>query len=314
MQRRQNLCRMMAVIIHDPNSPFPSLGLKAPFGAAESRHDRRNPLKRKAQIHAHCDTGQTIHHIVPSRHADGDSAQQRLPPVNIEESLRPGRDDFVGRKISRQIQCVSDLWRLHLARHRPDRRAVNTENRQPAGLDLIEKLRESPTDFRFVAVMIHVVVFDIGDNSNLRRELQKRAIAFIRFRHQQPAIADFGVATDRVEIPADQHIGIHSRHFKQKSNHRGRGGLAVGTGDCDSVALIEQCRQDVGPVENRQTDAPGFDQFRIILPDGAGYHDGPCIAEVRRRMSQINRRAAIGQTGGRFRRMQIRTGNAKPLF
>ena len=67
-------------------------------------------------------------------------------------------------------------------------------------------------------------------------------------------------------------------------------------------------------MENRQTDAPGFDQFRIILPDGAGYHDGPCIAEVRRRMSQINRRAAIGQTGGRFRRMQIRTGNVKALF
>ena len=88
----------------------------------------------------------------------------------------------------------------------------------------------------------------------------------------------------------------------------------MGTGDRNPVALIEQCRQDIGPMENRQTDAPGFKQFRIILPDRAGYHDGSRIAEVRRSMSQINCRAAIGQTGGRFRRMQIRPGNTKSFF
>ena len=88
----------------------------------------------------------------------------------------------------------------------------------------------------------------------------------------------------------------------------------MGTGDRDSVALIEQGRQNIGPMENRQADTPGFDQFRIILPDRAGYHDGPRIAEIRRGMSQINRRAAIGQSGGRFRCMQIRTGNTKALF
>src|SRR5690606_28330777 len=82
-----------------------------------------------------------------------------------------------------------------------------------------------------VAVGVHVVGVDVGDNRQHGHEVQEGGIGLICFRNDEFALAQRRVGTGAVEPSANDEGRVHARLGQDAGGQRGGGGLAMRAGD-----------------------------------------------------------------------------------
>ncbi|MEA2068345.1 MAG: hypothetical protein U9P12_04010 [Verrucomicrobiota bacterium] len=111
---------------------------------------------------------------------------------------------------------------------------------------------------RFRIVVLHVVVFDVGDDGIVRRVAGYSAIGFIGLDHHDIAIA-------RNPFDAD-HLATNAvATAKNLGNHCRGGGFSVRTTNGNAGAVAHQCGQHLAPAGDRNTQlhCPGNLGMRI---------------------------------------------------
>ena len=152
---------------------------------------------------------------------------------------------------------------------------------------------------------LHVFVIHVRDHGNRWRQLQERAVAFVRFRYHVVAFAEPRIAAESAQTPADDRRRIESCALEQQRDHRGRRGFAVCAGDCDPVAQPHQLGKHLGPRDHRDRACPGLGNLRIPFANGRRHDHDVCPSHVRRLVAEADPDAERLESIGHVRRLEV---------
>ena len=137
---------------------------------------------------------------------------------------------------------------------------------------------------------------DIGDDGDVRRQFEKRAVAFVGLHHHPVAGAKTRIRAIGVDDAAVDHGRIEAAGVEQRRNERGRRRLAMRAGDGDALLEAHQLGQHFGAAHDRQTFFARHDKFGIVALDRGRDDDDRGVAEIFRVMSDADRRALFDET------------------
>ena len=131
--------------------------------------------------------------------------------------------------------------------------------------------------------MVHMVVLDIRDHCDMGHQLQERAVALIRLRHQIFAASEPRVAVRQViDLPADDNGRVDAAMFENQADHRSRRSLSVGSGDGNAFRRVQERRVDVRTVQYLNSLRFRRCDFHIVLWNRGGNDYCVCAFHMRR--------------------------------
>ena len=125
------------------------------------------------------------------------------------------------------------------------------------------KARKALLDVGHVAVAVHVLAVEVGDDGEDGRELEEGAVAFVGFGDEVLRGAEAGVGAEGVDAAADDDGGIEAAGGEHAGDHGGGGGFAVHAGDGDAVFEAHELGQHFGALDDGDFAGAGLDDFRI---------------------------------------------------
>ena len=117
--------------------------------------------------------------------------------------------------------------------------------------------------FEVVAVCLHVVSVDVGDDGHDRQQIEEGGVGLVGLDDDVVAAAESRIGTDAVEPPTDDKGRVEPCLRQHAGDEAGRGGLAVRPGDCDPLLQAHQFGEHQCPWNHRDAHAPGLDDFGI---------------------------------------------------
>ena len=123
-----------------------------------------------------------------------------------------------------------------------------------------------------------VIGRDIGHHHRIRRQIEQRAVTFVRFDHPPCAPAHHTATSGRRRTPAYHrspidHIGLMSRLAKNPAHHGSHRALPRRTRNGQATSPCGQLRQHFGAMHHAQPQRSGRHQIGIVRFDRrAGHH------------------------------------------
>ena len=135
----------------------------------------------------------------------------------------------------------------------------------------VHEFDERAFDVGHVAVAVHVLAVEVGDDGEDGRELEEAAVGFVGFGDEVLGGAEAGVGAEGVNPSADDHGGVEVAFAAARSehggDHAGGGGLAMHSGYGDSVFQTHQFGQHFRALDDGNLARPGFQDFGICGGD-----------------------------------------------
>ena len=193
---------------------------------------------------------------------------------------------------------------------------VQAEHARTAFLHVGQELLEGLVDVLLCAVMVQMVIFDVRDDGNAGTELQEGAVAFVGLRHDPGAGAIPRVAAQGTHVAADDDGRVQPGFRRDDGNHGARRRFAVCAGDGHTLRLVivQQFRQDIAAVQDRNAFGPCGLQFRIVRMDGAGNDDGVGAVDLRRVVPHEDHGPRCCELGRHMACVEVRTGHLEPAL
>ena len=115
---------------------------------------------------------------------------------------------------------------------------------------LVHEGEEGLLDVGHVAIAVHVLAVEIGDDGEDGRELEKGAIALVGLSHQILGGAEAGIGAERVDAAADDDGGIEAAGAEHGGDHRCCGRFAMHAGDGDAVFEAHELGEHFGALND----------------------------------------------------------------
>ena len=167
---------------------------------------------------------------------------------------------------------------------------VDTDNHVtggPAGVG-----NERGTVVGFVAVMVEMIGFTVGDNGDGRMVFGEAAVRFIGFGHQDVAFARVSAvqrgAVRALDKAADGVAWIGTGVHQNVGQHGAGGGFAVRSGHGDGSFAVHEQGEDVTAMHNALARRVCCDDFRIVRFDGAGVDHGLGLGDIFGSLPEFN--------------------------
>ncbi len=121
------------------------------------------------------------------------------------------------------------------------------------------------------AEKLQMVVVDIQDHREVRREVQERVVEFARLHHDLLPLAVTPICVDQRQLAADHRRGVCARHEHDLCCHCRCGRFAVRARDAHRMR-VQACRIPQHHTALHRWDAQprGLYQFGVIVRDGGG--------------------------------------------
>ena len=172
LERRCDFRRVMRVAIDDPDAAYTPLRLKAALRAVEYGKPCRELFKRDADRKSRDDARERIEHVMASGDVERDVAEPLLSMHDVKRDARAVRHDMRRTVVCLVINRVGDVLAINPLCDMAQVRVVGTENRPPRPLiDVFDELHKRLDDIFHRAVVVHMIVFDIRDNGDMRAKL-----------------------------------------------------------------------------------------------------------------------------------------------
>ena len=94
-----------------------------------------------------------------------------------------------------------------------------------------------------MAIGVHVIGVDVGDDRNHRREIEEGRIRFVCLGHQEIAFAEPRIGAGSGQFAADDIGRVHARFTEYAGNQAGRRGLAMRAGHRNPLLQTHQLGQ-----------------------------------------------------------------------
>ncbi len=297
---RGQLGGMMCKVICNRDAARCAEDLKASVYAGELAQILRDLLGRRAQIMRGSSGGKRVVDIVSARNHQVDLTElfalvhqvkglvSALDVVQIRGIVVVGFSETEGDHRERNVlDRVKDVLVV----------AVVDDQTRGQVTELVEALLDIVERFE----VIEVIRINVGDDRDVRRQLQEGIHIFARLAYDDIALTDIAVTAEEGELAADDRGRIKARADQQLAEHRGGRGLAVGARDRDgAVVAAGHDTEHHTALDGRDALLFCGDYFRIILLDCGGVHDQLSALDILRLMSHVYGDAVAADAVERF--------------
>ena len=280
-----NLRRMMRIVVHDPDAALLALGLKTSLRTVELGECVTNRGELHAREARNSDAGECVEDVVAPRNIEQHAPHLRPTLMNGKRDHRAARLDVRCTVVRLMVDGVGNDLMRRLACDIAQDFVFKAEHRRPVCIHLLDELTERRDDLLHRAVVIHVVVLDVGHHSDMRAQLEEGAVALVGLRDEVAARAELRIRPEVGHLTADDDGRRYTDVVKGHADHGGRRRLAVRARDSDAVVLVDECRIDVRTMELWDAQIPRRNHLGVIVRDRRGDDDGICAAHVLRVLS-----------------------------
>ncbi|MNZ82244.1 hypothetical protein D3C78_1009380 [compost metagenome] len=215
-----------------------------------------------------------------------------------------------GAQVGALVEAVGDHRTGHLRQDLAHHRIVDAEHRQTVERQVVQELDEGLLQLVEVAAIgAHVVGVDVGDHRDHRLQVQEAGVALVGLGHQVAAGAQLGIGAGSVQAAADDEGRVQAAGGEHRGDQAGGGGLAVGTGDGDTVAVAHQLGKHLGARHHRDAALEGNGDLGVGLVDGTGHHQHVGVLGVLGAVADKDLCAEAFQACGHGRGLEVGTGD-----
>ncbi len=260
---------------------------------------------------------QRVEHVVPAGDAQLEHAElvdNTINPAVNHGAPRPERLELhaASGDVGGGVEAVGDDPPGQPRQQLAHRLIVGAGDHGAVERHLVREVRERLLQVLPGSVAFHVLVIDVRNDGDHRRELQERPVTLIRFRHHVIALPQPGVAAERAQPPADHRRRIEPGSIQRQRHHRCRGGLPMRPGDRDPVAEPHQLGQHLGPRDHRHVPPPRLQHLGVLRPDRRRHHHHVRVADERGVVTHRDRHAERFQPRRHVRAPGVRAADLVP--
>ena len=136
------------------------------------------------------------------------------------------------------------------------------------------ELLEGKLQLAHGAVVVQMVVVDVQQHRNVRREVQKGLGELTGLDHNGVAAAVLAVTADQGQLAADHRGGILPGQLQQAGDHGGGSGLAMGACHADAAGVQPaHIAQENAALQHGNAPGIRLPQLGVVLVNGGGIHD-----------------------------------------
>ena len=213
----------------------------------------------------------------------------------------------------RSVDAVRDHATRHAGNDRRKVRVVGAGDDGAEKRDLVGEIDERLLEVVESAVALEVLVIDVRNHRNCRKQLEKTPVALVRLRDHQLAAAQPRVAAEGAEPPADHRRGIQPGAFQHQRDHRRGRRFPVRARDRDAVAQPHELGEHLGARNDGDLPPIRFDDLGVSAPEP------PTRPRRRRRLPTCSGACPyatsmprVAQAVGHFRPLRVGTGHDEP--
>ncbi len=280
---RDHGCKLggvMPIIVNQHHTAPLATPLEAPLGPGKFLERRGDDPIRHLQLETHGHGPERIEQVVPPGDGEAQGAQlaARLVHQPADDAPRAERLQLnvvaghVRRPAGTRVQPVGDDTSHDVWQQVSYRGVIRAQDGGAVERHLVHEFHECQLQRLPASVRIHVLAVDIRDERHGRRELQERAIAFVRLHHHRLTAPQPRVAAERAETPPDHGGRVQPGPFEHERDHRRRCRLAVGPRHGDAVLEPHELREHLRPRNHRHPPAVGLDDLHVVEADRGGHH------------------------------------------
>ena len=193
-ERRLNLGRVMAIVIHDRDDAVSHLDvakiLETPIDTFESLQRGPDRIHADLQLLGHGDRGEGVADIMHSRQAQRDVDDIVISGAHhVEFRARFAEFDVRGAQVRVRLDAVSHDRATDIAEDVANSRIVGAYDGEAVERKIVQELDEAGFQFLDIAVVgRHVIGVDIGHDGQHRLEIHERGVAFVGFSNEVVAL------------------------------------------------------------------------------------------------------------------------------
>ncbi len=164
---------------------------------------------------------------------------------------------------------------------------------------------------RLRAIVLDVLVVDIGDDRDVGMEEREVAEGFAGLRHEMVAGADTcAPVAEGGNIGADHESGRGARRLEHLGDHRRGRRLAVRAGDQHGCAVAPEAVEALGAAQHRDGALLCLRELDIVGGDGVARHHQRRVGDIVGAVSERDVGAQRRQAVGLLRPAQVAAGDA----
>ena len=174
-------------------------------------------------------------------------------------------------------------------------RMVETHDREAVERNVFDEGEERVLDRVESLEMVEVLGVDVGDDRDVRRQLQEGAVAFVGFDHHPVAAAAPRIRAIGVDDAAVDDGRIEAGGVEQRRHQRSCGRLAVRAGDRDALLEAHQLGEHFRPPHYRYAFLARSYELRVVALDRGRDDDHGGFADVLSGMADMHLRAVLAK-------------------
>ena len=300
------------VIIHRRAAPG-ALELKAAAHAGICLHAPGEILSGHAQKDGHSSGSKGVIQVMLARHPQLHAAVMLAVVFHIKviqavlqpDIHRPHVAILAHTKIQHPLACAFG-----------DPAAVGViavHHQHAAFRHQVRKLPEGTDHVLQIGKKVGMIHFHIQNHTNGGGKLQKGVLILAAFCHKQITVPDAQRAANAGQLTAHHHGGIQPRLHGKGGDHRGGGGLTVGTRYANGVGIpAHDQTPSLRPADDRNTGRHRSCDFGIGIGNRRRADHQTHTLHIFRKMSHRYRNAGLAQMLGRGRLHTVRALHLSP--
>jgi len=178
------------------------------------------------------------------------------------------RGDDLHSEIRFRAGAIGRDTTLYTWQQRAEGSIVSAGNDHAIKRHAIHELDEGLFHILHVAIAIHVLAVDVGDDGKNWGQLEERPVALVGFGDEVLRLTEAGIGAHSIDATADDDRGIEAACGKHRRNHGSGGGFAVHARDGDAVLQPHEFGQHFGALDDGDMQAGRFGNFWIVANDG----------------------------------------------
>ena len=267
---------------------------------------------RSFQLARHHNRGQRVAHVVLTRQV------QRHRQVGIAGLLRDEGHaatfqgfHLQGAQIGAVVQTVSRDRALQLRQDGLYTSIVAAQHGAAVEGQAVDEVHEGAAQpVQVVAIGLHVVGVDVGDDADHGAQDQEARITFVGFDNDGVALPQARIGSGAHQLATDHEGGVQAALGQHARHQRGGGRLAMRAGDGHALLQAHQLGQQHGTRDHGHTCGAGGQHFGVVGLDGGAGHNRLGADDVRSVVADEDGEAEFGQAPRDRAVALVRTGHA----
>src|SRR5437867_5415677 len=210
-ERREDLGRVVSVVVDHQDSPLLSFDLEPSIGILECGQSLGDLCEGDIELERGGRGGDGIQDAVQSRYLQANRAETlSITPQRITRA-EVFKLNVGGRQVSLAAEAVGHNTPLDSGYDGLHVRIFEAQNGGAIEGYLVGERHKCRLDLREIGVMVQVLSVDVRDHGNGGAQFQKGPVALVRLCHQKVPFSKPGVAADSIQPPPDDDRGIVAR-------------------------------------------------------------------------------------------------------